>query len=135
MGGSTVKQRFFLFIGGIALLILIITAVASSGGSRPHSNPKGTYTCTVDTNFGLQSVKIINQNTGASITKTTSDLPYSFNFTSGDTLQFNATVLKEYTWNAWVFTSSGTFDDHNPLTVNPEEDFTLTANCLIKPAQ
>jgi hypothetical protein len=126
------KTRFFIIVGAIALLVIIIAAAASSG-PRSSVNPKGIYTCTVSTNFGLQSIKIINQNTGASITKTTSDLPYSFNFTSGDTLQFNATVLKEYTWNAWVFTSSGTFDDHNPLTVNPERDFTLTADCLIKP--
>jgi hypothetical protein len=117
---------FVLFIGGIVV-------VASSGGSRKTNKPLGIYTCTVSSNVGLLKVEIINQNTrGGPIVKFAADLPFSFNFTSDDTLQFNATVTDQFEWNAWQFVKTGTWDHNNPLTVKATEDFVLVADCQQK---
>jgi hypothetical protein len=122
-----------LVIVGIIVLALVIggIAVAASGGGRKtNTKPAGTYTCTVSSNVGLLSVTIINQNTrGGPMTVEAANLPFSFNFTSGDTLQFNATVTEQFEWNVWKFVKIGTWSHDNPLTIRPEEDFTLAADC------
>ena len=123
-----------LVIGAIAVIaiIVVLAALASPNTSRP-SNPKGVLTCTVSSNVGLYNVKITNQNTGASITKMAADLPYSFNFTSSDTLMFNATVIDQYQWNAWSFPNAErTFDSHNPLTLKSDRNIIIVADCIIK---
>jgi hypothetical protein len=125
------KSRFFLIVGVIVIILIIVVAAASSGGGRkPNTKPAGTYTCTVSSNVGLLSDTIINQNTrGGPLIKYAADLPFSFNFTSGDTLQFTANVTEQFSWNAWQFVKTGTWDHNNPLTVRPETDFVLAADC------
>ena len=78
---------------------------------------------------GLSTVKIINLNTGTSIIKAATALPYSFNVTRGDTLQLIAATQPNFLFNAWVF-NTGTFDNHNPLTVKVNADATITAEVL-----
>jgi hypothetical protein len=132
MGGTIVKSRFFLIVAVCVLVLVIVIAAAASSGGSSRTKPPGVYTCTVSTTFGLDTIVIVNQNQNTHITKTAASLPYSFNFTVGDTLQFNATVLKEYTWNAWMFVKTGTFSDHNPLVIKPDKDIVLMADCLFK---
>lgn len=125
------KSRFFLIVGVIVIILIIVVAAASSGGGRkPNTKPAGTYTCTVSSNVGLLSVTIINQNTrGGPMTIDAANLPFSFNFTSGDTLQFTANVTGQFEWNVWKFVKIGTWSHDNPLTIRPEEDFILAADC------
>jgi hypothetical protein len=133
VGGVTLPFKgnrilIFAFLA-IFIVVIIIVASASSTPSKPHI--KGLEVCTVQAEIGVASIKISNQNTGNSIIKTGADLPYSFNFTVGDTLKFQVTTLAEYTFNAWVF-NTGTFDNHNPLNLKPTDSVTMTANILVK---
>jgi hypothetical protein len=113
-----------------SLIIGVIALAASSGGRKTNTKPAGTYTCTVSSNVGLLSVTIINQNTrGGPMTIDAANLPFSFNFTSGDTLQFTANVTGQFEWNVWKFVKIGTWSHDNPLTIRPEEDFILAADC------
>lgn len=119
-----------IIIAGFCLGIIVI-AGAMSGSRSSDGGAKGkVYVCTVDGAIGLKSVKITNQNEGTSITRITADLPYSFNYTSGDTLMFNVTILSGYEWNSWVF-DDGTFDHHNPLTLKGTRTFRMTAAFLV----
>jgi hypothetical protein len=124
-----------LMIVGVVIFMVVVGGLilASSGGVKPNVKPQGVRTCTVSSNVGLLKVEINNQNTrGGPIVKFAADLPFSFNFTSGDTLQFNAVVTEQFDWNAWQFVKTGTWDHNNPLTVKPNEDFILTADCQPK---
>ena len=119
MEETTVKIPIKLLMLIVFLVcIVVIVAAALSGGNRAVL-PAGVKTCTVQAEVGVESVKISNQNIGTSIIITATLLPYSFNFTSGDTLQFNVSTMPGYTFNAWVF-NTGTFDNHNPLNLKPK---------------
>ena len=126
------KQRFWLFIGGIALLaIIIVAASAASSGSR--GKPQGTSTCTISSAIGITQIKITNFNTGTSITKTAADLPYTFYYSNQDTLSFNATVAEGYVWNAWEINQSPWFDNHNPLSMKASGNLALIPTTLMEP--
>jgi len=121
------------FICIIILIIVVVVAISGGGGNKP-SSPQGQLVCTVNGDVGVSVIKITNANTGNSITKTAADLPFSFNFTKGDTLQFNVTVLSDYEFNAWMFTT-GTFNNHNPLVLKTETPLIMTADCIVKGLQ
>ncbi len=120
-----------LIIIGIIIVFFLALAWAASGNSAQRITPPGMEVCTIQSEVGVSTVKITNQNTGTSIVKTVSNLPYSFNFTRGDTLQFNVTMQPEYVFNAWTF-NTGTFDNHNPLTIKPTDNVVMTVTVLMK---
>jgi hypothetical protein len=126
-----------LIIVGIIVIIIfvgIIAAVVSGGGRKP-ANAAGQCTVTIIGDIGLFNVEISNQNTGGGpIVKTAADLGsmgFSFNVTKGDTIQVNATVLSDYKWNVWRFSTTGTWDKHNPLTIIITKDTVIVADCLL----
>jgi hypothetical protein len=117
----------------IFIVIIVVAASASSSPKKPNSAIAGLAECTVNAEVGLAQVKITNQNLRTSIIKTASDLPFSFNFTEGDTLAFTITVLSGYTWNAWELNQSPWFAQgiNNTLTIKSTEDITLNAKFLM----
>lgn len=128
-----IKPRGIITIVAIIIIILIVVAAVASSGSGARKTgtiPIGVKVCTVQGDIGVLNVKISNLRTGTSIVKTASNLPFSFNFTQGDTLQFNVAVEPNYTFNAWVF-NSGTFDNHNPLTLKPSDSIVMTVTVLM----
>lgn len=128
----TVKPRFYVFVAVIFILI-IITVIAASSSSGVRKKPAGIYTCTVNAEVGLSLIKITNQNTGTSIEKTASDLPYRFNFTAADTLSFNLTQLPDYRFSGWEINMKPWFAQNNPLLCSQvESDFSLTATFIPK---
>ena len=133
MGGGIrkLKQRFWIFVGIIALIVIIVIAASASSGSRRH-NPAGLLTCTVQSDIGINQVVITNQNTGKSITKTAADLPYTFNLTEGDTLRFNVTLLEGYKWNAWEINQYPWFANDNPFTMRVNENLVLNGKSIAK---
>jgi hypothetical protein len=126
------KQRFWLILGGLALLAIIVVAASASSGSRRNQNPADLITCTVNTDIGIDKVTITNQNTGKSITKTMTDLPYTFNLTEGDTLRLNVTLTEGYVWNAWEINQYPWFAQDNPFTMKVNEAVILNPKCLAK---
>lgn len=118
-----------LIIVGFIIVIIIIGALALAASPGKPKSVAGLAVVTVKGEIGLTSVKIINLNTGTSIVKTSTSFPYSFNVTRGDTLQLIAATQPNYMFNAWVF-NTGTFDNHNPLTVKVNADVTITAEVL-----
>lgn len=128
------KPRFAIFILGIVVLIIIIIGIVASSGGTTRKTTLGLVVCTVQAEIGVETVKIINMNTGASIIKTGTQLTFksfSFNCTKGDTLQFHVTTMKDYIFNAWTF-NTGTFDQHNPLTITISADTVMKAEMLIQ---
>jgi len=128
-------NRIYIIAGILVLLAFIALAIAASGQQPRKIGTGGSdkiYVCIVNTDIGVQQIKIINQNTGTSIIKTAADLPYSFYFSDGDTLNFNVTVIDGYVWNAWEINQWPWFDNHNPLTLKPDTDVELTPKCLVE---
>jgi hypothetical protein len=113
----------------IICIIIIVAAAIAGGGSSSMSRGK-TYVCTVDADAGLSQLKITNVDEVASITLTTADLPFSFNYTSNDQLSFNVTAVEGYVFDAWWFSNDGTFDHHNPLTIKGKTRLSMTATFL-----
>ncbi len=122
-----------LIVVGIVIFVLIIVgiaALASSGGVKPKQI-EGLRTCTVNAELGIAAVNITNTNTGKSIIKTAADLPYTFNFTAGDTLKFNVTTLPNYQWNAWEISAPPWFAQDNPYYLKIETNVQLNGKILI----
>lgn len=118
-----IKPRFWIIVGGIFLLIVIVAVLASSGTPPAQSNPDPTPTpymptetveITIENNIGVKSITIYNQNTGQSYVASVIDLPYSFNCTRNDYIRFTVVVQDGYRWNAWTFKPMGI-----PVSVNP----------------
>lgn len=121
-----------LFIVGFLIFIAVIAGIAfavSSGGSRTTS-PAGMVVVTVRGDVGVDAVKILNLNTGNSIIKTSLNLPFSFNVTKDSSLQFVVTTKTGFEFNAWTF-QTGTFDNHNPLTVKITQATTVQAETIL----
>lgn len=107
----------------------------STTQATPTPNPSGTtakQNCTVNVNgAGISNIKVSNINAGGSYIITTGHFPYTFQFTSGDTLKFEAMTTQGYTFNAYTF-SDGTFPQDNPiLTLEATDTFTITAEALL----
>jgi len=115
---------------GIIAFVGIIAAVTSSGGPRTTS-PAGMVVVTVRGDIGVESVVITNLNTGNSIVKTSLTLPYSFNVTKDSSIQFILTTKTGFMFNAWTF-QTGTFDNHNPLTIKVTSATTVSAETILQ---
>lgn len=118
----------------IAILFfgLVGWAATSGGGSKPQAQ-KGTAVCTVNAEVGIFAINITNQNVpGGNTAKTAMNLPFSFNFTIGDTLQFTAIMLPEYKFINWEFPQNNTFIDYNPLTIKPAGNIVINAKLMVK---
>jgi hypothetical protein len=126
VGDETVKNRFFLIV--LALILLVIIVIAASLGSTRKTTVKteGLLTCTVESEIGIETITITNQNTQKNIIRSDVDLPFTFNFTAGDTLKFNVTTIAGYKWNAWLINQAPWFADNNPFTFKPTDDIVLT---------
>jgi hypothetical protein len=140
MGGAILKQRFYIIVLIIAILAIAgIAALASNSSGARRTNLPDRIVCTIKAEIGIEYVIVNNRNTGGGdmIIKSTS-LPYSFNSTTSDEIVFRAIPLEDYVFNVWRFTSgewAGTWDRHNPLTIQPSKDFTVIATVLyIEPA-
>ena len=129
-----------LIVIGVALILVIgvIVAISNGGGPNKTNNPPGIKVCTIQAEVGIANITISNLNTGGgSITIPAEKLPFSFNFTKGDTIRLKAAVLTGYDFNAWYFTSgdwAGTWDNHNnpPMTIKPEKNVVVLATVLLK---
>ena len=122
-----------LIVVGIIVIVIIfgvIAAVASGGGRK--TKPADLCLCTVNGDIGIQTVNITNQNTGKSILRTASELPYSFNFTADDTLKFQVTMIQGYKWNAWEINQNPWFAQDNPFLIRTIKDLTIEANCIVE---
>jgi hypothetical protein len=125
------KNRFYLIVLGLAFIVIIgIAAAASSGGKKPATNVPGQVVCTIRAEVGVDNITVANLNTGQSIIKTNTMLPFSFNCTKGDIIQLRVKTMNEYSFNAWVF-NTGTFDNRNPLLWKMDADTTMTACVLM----
>jgi hypothetical protein len=119
--------------GEYTWLLLASNSTVPTPTASPTGSPTVTrQNCTIATSgVGAATIKVTNMNAGGSITLTPANIPYTVQFTSGDTLKFEVTSLAEYTFNAWTF-SDGTFPQNNPvLTVAAAASFTVTANFLL----
>ena len=110
------------------VIIVVVIAVIGSVSTAPRRTA-GAAVCTVKTEIGVEYITINNRNTGGGeIIVPSTKLPFSFNFTRGDEIVFKAYPLTNYEFNAWRFTFgeyAGTWDEHNPLTLQPSSDLTL----------
>ena len=111
------KPRFYIIVGVIVLCIIIAIAFsASTAPSNKKIKESEVVTITINYNVGIQTVEIINQNTGAVYTATVTSLPYSFNVTRGNAIDITVTTTPSYVWNAWTFTPVGIPYSDNPGT-------------------
>ena len=124
------KNRFFLIIGGIVLLLIIGIGISASSPRNTDTYGK-IYTVTVNSDIGLSYVVVQNLNTGSTWTILQTELPYRFNCTSGDTLSFTANAIPGYVFNTWL-PNSGIPYSLNPYTVKANAAFSLVAK--FKPA-
>ena len=125
------KGKIFAIIIVVAIIIALIAAVAAAPKNKQQTNQTpGTKVCSIIADVGVSTISINNLNTGGGvIVITAANLPYSFNFTVGDRITFNATVESGYIFNAWIF-NTGTWDRHNPLTLTLNNRLELTATVL-----
>lgn len=128
-------NRWTITIGIIAIIVIGSAIVYSAS---PHSSSSGsgnsgkTYVCTINSEVGLANVKIVNQNTPSPpITLFPKDLPFAFNYTGGDTLQFTVTAISGYVLDTWYFSDSGKWDSRNPLILDkPARNLMMTAKFM-----
>lgn len=121
------KQRFYLIVAAIILLVLLGIALASSRPQKTASLPASIAVCRVLSGIGIDRITITNFSVDNKISKiNATSADFRFNFTKGDTLVFNATISEGYDWNSWLF-SDGTFDHHNALTIRPSGSIVITA--------
>ena len=123
------KQRFYLIIGGLGLLLFFVIVAAVASGPKLATGAFGkVYTVTVNADVGVASIQITNQNSPSAKPWTIlpSQLPYSFNCTSGDTISFNATAKESFAFNYW-YPNSGMPYSSNPYTVKVQQPLTVTA--------
>jgi len=133
-------NRIFLVVGAIALIVIIVAAAsANSVPSVPKTTPQPTTTMppddgkihiTINSNIGIQQVKVTNLNTARSISKTLIDLPFEFTCDRGDFLRFTVTTQPGYQWNAWWFNTM-TFDNSNPMTMVAKYDLYMSPEVII----
>ncbi len=125
------KPRGIILVGGLILLAIIVVALVASSGTRPQTGvfPGKVYTATINADVGLQSIKYTNQNTPSSCIIMATEMPFSFNFTSGDTLTFNVTAREGFKFNTW-FTNDGFNHNQNPYTVKATGPFSMRADFI-----
>lgn len=118
----------------VCLIVLVLFAAgiayAYTHPTSGRSNTPGLSICTINYGIGIQSVKITNQNTAKTITKTAGELPFSFNFTEGDMLSLTAYMQPGFTWNAWEINQHPWFDNNNPTSFRSTLDVVFTPNCI-----
>jgi len=133
-------RLFIIVVAIILFVIIVIAAVSPKTAPTPKPTPTpqvtviptpATLSFTLKSGIGIDTVKVTNQKTGATITLTPADLPATFNFTSGDTLAFSVTAQEGYRFNAWVF-GDGTFQSQNPYTIKASATFTMEARFLME---
>ena len=132
------KPRFYLFVGIIILVaIVIVAAVAARNSPHPpvteqtptQETVSKTFTVTVKSEAGLSSLKVINQNKVGSCIILPTNLPFSFNCTQDDIITLNATSLEGYVFNSW-FRDDGTFYNQNPYTMKVSSSLVITAGFI-----
>ena len=140
------KPRFYIILAVIALIVIIGVAAASQQPTSvtkptptpapvttPVVHPPAVVSITINSEVGVKQVVITNLNTGTSITKRSTDLPFTFNADNGDSLRFYVTTEESYMWNSWMF-NTGTFDNHNPLTLKATSSLDMSPMCLVQEA-
>ena len=142
------KGRFWVILLLLLLAVAVIAVAWSSASQQPNAVnssptpipintpavlPTPIVTVTVNSEVGVKQVTITNLNTGTSITKRSTDLPFSFNADNGDSLRFYVITEENYMWNAWMF-KTGTFDNHNPLTLKATSNIDMSPQCLVQEA-
>ena len=111
------KTRFYIIVGVVALcVILLIAYSAAQAPATKKIKESETVTITILYNVGIQTIEIINQNTGQQYTATVTSLPFSFNVTRGNAIDIIVTTTPSYKWNAWVFDPVGIPYSDNPGT-------------------
>jgi hypothetical protein len=107
--------------------VAAIAAAAMTAGPRNTNPPSGKIvTVTINSDVGLQSITVTNQNTASSWLVLLTELPYSFNCTANDMLTFNATAKTGYKFNAWL-PNSGIPYSSNPYALRVAVSFSLVA--------
>jgi hypothetical protein len=141
LGKFQFTLKTWIIVGLCVLGVVgLVIAVASNQGT-PATNPTPTPTptqvpddgkvhITIESNIGIQQIKITNLNTMRSIYKGMIDLPFEFTCDRGDFLRFTVTTQQGYGWNAWWFNTQ-TFDNSNPMTMVAQYDIYLTPEITI----
>lgn len=125
------KQRFWIFLGGIFFLVIIALAVASSnrGASSSAQQQRGSpkYSVTIRSeSVGLEYIVVTNENTGAKAHILPQYLPMTINFAENDILTFTVYAKQNYMFNFWSL-SDGTIESDNPLAIKPAKSFEMNA--------
>jgi len=112
------KTRFWIIValGIIGIIVVAGLLVTQTPSSSKKVKESEVVTITINYNVGIQTVEIVNQNTGAIYTATVTSLPYSFNVTRGNAIDVTVTTTPSYVWNAWTFNPVGIPFSDNPGT-------------------
>jgi hypothetical protein len=129
-------NRIFVIIFAIVIIVIVGIALASNSGSGTSKTIKGMTTVTINAEVGIDQIRLVVLNTGATIKLTQFDLPYSFNCSTGNTIQLYATTTSNYVFNTWRF-NDGTFSDGEPqthiLALKIDKPIIITADMLYNP--
>ena len=126
-----------IYVVAFLIIIVVIAAIAYAGSQTQTSRTqKGISVITINSEVGLKQIILTVLNSGATITLTQFDLPYSFNGTNGNTIQLAIFATSNYVFNTWGF-NDGTFSSGDPythiLTIKIEKPITITADLLYSP--
>jgi len=139
-------KRFWIFLLLIMFIVFIIIAVVAA----PHKNtvtPKVTPTpnptvpptpttvsVTINSQVGMNMILFHDQNTGASMTLTAADMPWTINVKYGETITLKALSISGYVFNTWVFgdKSIASPDTNGYLTLKATESFIAEAHFLME---
>jgi hypothetical protein len=141
MGGGSVKTRFYAFVGGLALIILIVVIALSQPPQKGIDDPmatmppatSSTVLVTIQNSIGIDRLLITNLNDGTLHKVTLIDLPFSFNCTRGNYLRLFVTIQPGYEWNDYWFTAIGKGDQRNPLTFVADGEICVGNTINIRP--
>lgn len=104
------KKTYIIFIIIGVLAVAGVAGYLSMQPSTASTKPKlsETITITILKDVGINTVTYQNyDNPGEIKTLTIIELPYSFNASRGDTVEFTETTRPGYSWNSWDFQPMG----------------------------
>ena len=139
LAGQTVDSTLVLTVGEFpsagqyTWMLLAVNGTAPTPTPAPTASPSPTATpepavleCTVQAESGCLNITVTND-AGQQITKQASDLPFTFLFKQGDTLEFTSNAKDGYEFNAWTLSDTTWYDDPDLILTNRQGNFTITA--------
>lgn len=135
VGNFELTTKTGIIILGIVILVCVVAGVVLSQGSTPKTQvAAGQVTVTINRAIGIDYITINNLDAATGkFVKTYIQLPYSFNCSVGDALEFTGATQTGYAWNGWQF-STGHFMTSNPLTIiSNDDDYAIKTAIVITP--